>query len=181
MHLAFEDSREWTPFSLIPPLVLSVARACQFRGTGRPWPSFEPKVGTSPSLSSLPGWLQVILILLHFYPRAPYTPCTLNIFTFRGIEVNFSSQSYRLCQEWALFRGGKPKVFWNSSTPGPSRWPGRWETLHKHWSWTYGMGCPWLYQVGNLFHDALETSRVDSRLEGDRSKSIQPLKGHNAV
>ena len=156
-----------------------------------PWPgpaSSEELAGPGHPLS--PKWAppllyrvflgdsRLLLILLHSYPRAPYT---LNIFTFSGIEVNFSSQSYRLCHEWALFRGGKPKVFWNSSTPGPSSWPDRWQTLHEHWSWTYRMGCPWLYQVRNLFHDVLETSRVDSSLEGDRSKSIQPLKGHNAV
>lgn len=38
------------------------------------------------------------------------------------------------------------------------------------------MGCPWLYQLGNFFHDALETSRIDSRLEGE-ARISHPWRG----
>ena len=38
------------------------------------------------------------------------------------------------------------------------------------------MGCLWLYQLGNFFHDALETSRIDSRLEGE-ARISHPWRG----
>lgn len=54
--------------------ILSDPTPCSFngrhkRGSGRPCLFSEPKVGTSASLSSLPGSSQVILILLLSHPR----------------------------------------------------------------------------------------------------------------
>ena len=133
---------------------------------------------TSPSPLSLPGRLQVTLILLLCsYPGQHI----LNISAFRDTEVNFSSQSYKLCQEWALFGGRQPRF---SGTPQPqglahvqtcdkpymnvdlALWAGMLMALP---GWCFSSWC-------------FETRRVKSRLEGGTKQERPTSKeGVNAV
>lgn len=157
--------------------ILSDPTPCSFngrhqRGSGRLCLFSEPKVGTSASLSSLPGSSQVILILLLSHPRAPNT---LNTLAFSCSEFNLPSLSISCA--------------WSGSWSGDAT-PGFLELLHpkgshgfRHltspqecWGWTYGMGCSRLSQAGVLFRDTLEMSRVNSRKEVTASHRKDSIK-----